>query len=143
MVVGQLAFAGGGVQESAGVEAGRRQLRQPRGQRGRELLAREAGLEAPQQGSPFGQRGLPIARNAAVEVALPAGGGLGNCRSPVGRRSASGTPVAARHTVRSAIVCPVGCPSVDANQAGVRPVVSAWAWTVAANSVTRRARASR
>lgn len=68
---------------------------------------------------------------------------FGNCRSPVGRRSASGTPTAARHTVRSAIVCPVGCPSVDANQAGVRPVVSACWWTVSASSVTRRARASR
>ncbi len=81
--------------------------------------------------------GLVVAGEAAVEVALPAAAALASCRSPVGRVSASGTFMAARHTVRSAIVWPVGCPRQDASQAGVRFVVSACWWTVSARSATR------
>ena len=51
-------------------------MREPAGEGGGEGVSGEARFEVAQEGSPFSHRGLAVASQTAVEVALPAGRGF-------------------------------------------------------------------
>ncbi len=73
MVVGELAFVGGGVEEPVGVQADAGDLREPMRQHGEVGVPVGGGRQLVEQRRPFGDGGGEVVDDAPVEAGLPAG----------------------------------------------------------------------
>ena len=101
MIVGELALAGGGVEEPIGIEADAGDLREPVGQDWQVGVAVGGGRHLVEQRRPFGDGRGEVVDDAPVEAGLPAG--LDSCVLPFaggpgvgGRRAVGGPPMCIR-----------------------------------------------